>query len=196
VLLVPFGTRIDHARLAAGGFETFVTRPVRPSALLDALLSSAAAAAAAATPSDEAPAAAGAPPAPGRPRVLLVEDNAVNRLVALPMLELEGHDAEWVDHGVAAVERLRAADFDLVLMDCQMPVRDGCQATRLVRDPASSVRDPAIPILALTANAMEGDREKCLAAGMDDHVAKPVRREELAEALERWRRRPSEAPRG
>jgi CheY-like chemotaxis protein len=92
--------------------------------------------------------------------------------------------------------RLRAADFDLVLMDCQMPVMDGCQATRLVRDPASSVRDPAIPILALTANAMEGDREKCLAAGMDDHVAKPVRREELAEALERWRRRPSEAPRG
>lgn len=94
--------------------------------------------------------------------------------------------AEAVSDGQQALEALGRADFDLVLMDCQMPGMDGYEATRLIRDSASAVRNHRVPIVAMTAHAMAGDRARCLDAGMDDYIAKPVHSKILKGVLERW----------
>ncbi len=117
--------------------------------------------------------------------VLLVEDNPTNLRYALAILSRIGHRAEGVGDGAAAVQRLSEQRFDVVLMDCQMPGMDGFEATRIIRDPSSAVLDHAVPVVAMTASAMKGDREACLAAGMTDYVAKPVTSAELAGAVER-----------
>ncbi|MCU0758275.1 MAG: ATP-binding protein [Steroidobacteraceae bacterium] len=120
------------------------------------------------------------------PNVLLVEDNPVNQEVTLGMLELIGARATVAGDGRRAVELLaRPHDFDLVLMDCQMPEMDGLEATRRTRAHERPL-GLRVPIVALTANAMLGDRERCLEAGMDDFLSKPFRLRELASALERW----------
>ena len=130
----------------------------------------------------ESPGGAAAPPSPGL-RVLLVEDNPVNRAVALAILEHCGCEVGIAVDGREAVEICGAGDFDLVLMDCQMPEMDGYEATRAIR--AREHPGKRVPIVALTANAMSGDRERCLAAGMDDYLAKPIQIEALAEVLHR-----------
>lgn len=107
--------------------------------------------------------------------VLLVEDNAINSKLALKMLQKMGlNDVTLAENGQVAIDHLVQRRFDLVLMDCQMPVMDGYEATRIIRDPDSAVLDHQVPVLALTANAMQGDREKCLDAGMDEHISKPI----------------------
>lgn len=117
-------------------------------------------------------------------RVLVVEDNVVNQRVARHALERGlGHMVGIANHGAEALDVLRREDFDLVLMDCQMPVLDGYEATRRIRDAASGVRDPQIPVVAMTAGAMSGDREKCLAAGMNGYVPKPFQMVELRAAI-------------
>lgn len=119
-------------------------------------------------------------------RILLVEDSPMNREVALHILGRKlGYTADTASNGEEAIEALRGKKYDLVLMDCQMPGMDGYQATRTIRDPDSDVLDHDVRIVAITANAMQGDREKCLAAGMDDYVTKPVRPDELAAAVAR-----------
>ncbi|WP_459731269.1 hybrid sensor histidine kinase/response regulator [Pseudomonas sp. MHK4] len=118
-----------------------------------------------------------------RARVLLVEDNPVNQLVAKGMLGKLGCDVVVAAHGAEALDQLESRDFDLVLMDCNMPVMDGYEASRQIR---RSGRWPQLPIVALTANAMSEERERCRAAGMSDYLAKPFRREELAALLEVW----------
>jgi signal transduction histidine kinase/CheY-like chemotaxis protein/HPt (histidine-containing phosphotransfer) domain-containing protein len=125
--------------------------------------------------------------APLRGRVLLVEDNPVNRRVAQRLLDLHGLEVTAVGDGSEAVGRLEREPYDLVLMDCLMPVMDGYTATRKWRErERSSGSDEHLPILAMTANAMAGDREKCLAAGMDDYISKPLDRAALAAMLKRW----------
>jgi two-component system sensor histidine kinase/response regulator len=123
-------------------------------------------------------------------RVLLVEDNRVNQQVALRMLKTFGIVASIAENGEAAVAAIQAEPFDLVLMDCQMPVMDGYEATRKVRAWEAAAHDgaprPRVPIVAMTANALLGDRERCLAAGMDDYVAKPIKRDVLAVVLAPW----------
>lgn len=118
-----------------------------------------------------------------RGRVLLVEDNPVNQLVAKGMLGKLGCDVVVAAHGAEALDQLEFNDFDLVLMDCNMPVMDGYEASRQIRQ---SGRWPQLPIVALTANAMSEERERCRAAGMSDYLAKPFRREELAALLDQW----------
>jgi CheY-like chemotaxis protein len=119
-----------------------------------------------------------------RARVLVAEDNLVNQRVAAAMLAKLGQEVEVAQHGREAVERVRAGRFDLVLMDCQMPEMDGFAATRAIR--GAETPGCHVPIVAMTAFAMKGDRERCLAAGMDDYIAKPMPLALLAEVLARW----------
>ncbi|MDP9521752.1 hybrid sensor histidine kinase/response regulator [Pseudomonas putida] len=119
----------------------------------------------------------------GRARILLVEDNPVNQLVAKGMLAKLGCQVQLATQGAEALEQLELDDFDLVLMDCNMPVMDGYEASRRIRQ---SGRWPNLPIVALTANAMPEERERCRAAGMNDYLAKPFRREELLALIDHW----------
>ena len=136
-----------------------------------------------------------APPAkvanadPGRKaRILLVEDNPVNLMVAQRLLQVLGAECETAGNGQVAIEKIEAGNYDLVLMDCQMPVLDGYGATRRWREIEEERKlDHRLPIIAMTANAMAGDRQKCLDAGMDDYLAKPVTRGDLERCIERWR---------
>ncbi|MBL3601859.1 MAG: response regulator [gamma proteobacterium endosymbiont of Lamellibrachia anaximandri] len=107
-------------------------------------------------------------------RVLVVEENITNQIVARGVLEKFGLRIELAGNGEEAVSALKQFPYDLVLMDCQMPVMDGYEATGYIRDPQSGVKDHSVPVVAMTANAMQGDRERCIAAGMDDYVAKPI----------------------
>ena len=119
--------------------------------------------------------------------VLLVEDNAVNRQVAQRLLSLVGVSFEIAENGKEALDRLEHGQFHAVLMDCQMPILDGYGATRAVRKLESDgQRQGHVPIVAMTANAMAGDREKCLAAGMDDYMSKPLNRALLEQMLRKW----------
>ena len=119
-------------------------------------------------------------------RVLLAEDNITNQQVALGMLKRLGLAADAVANGAEALHALKTLPYDLVLMDVQMPEMDGFEATQRIRDPSSGLPNPGIPIIAMTAHAMQGDREKCLEAGMDDYIPKPVEPATLAEVLEKW----------
>jgi CheY-like chemotaxis protein len=115
-------------------------------------------------------------------RILVAEDNPTNQMVLRAQLEKLGYEARVVANGVAAVEAVRQGDFDLVLMDCQMPEMDGYEATRAIRQSSC----PRIPIVAVTANAMVGDRERCIGEGMVDYLSKPVALKPLANVLAAW----------
>jgi len=130
------------------------------------------------------PFAAGAAEQGGR--LLLVEDNFVNQRVAVYMLAKLGHQVEVAKHGREAIDMLSRSCYDLVLMDCQMPEMDGFEATRIIRDRASSVLDHEVPVVAMTANAYPEDRARALACGMNDFLAKPVDRPVLAHMLAKW----------
>jgi len=129
-----------------------------------------------------------APLLPRGRRVLLVEDNRLNQEVALHFLRRGGLEVEVAAHGAEALERLSQGDYDAVLMDCQMPVMDGYEATRRIR---AMPRFSRLPIIAMTANALEGDRERSLEAGMNDHLSKPIDSTRLYQTLARWLAQPS-----
>jgi PAS domain S-box-containing protein len=179
VMLVPLYGSADRAEAARLGFREFLTQPIRPSqlrALLENPLQP--------KVLPESPAAAPASAAKLDWKLLLVEDNPVNQRVALAVLGKLGYQADLVANGAEAVTAAAARPYDLVLMDCQMPVMDGFEATRRIREDQAGAR--RVPILAMTANAMQGDRERCLQAGMDDYIPKPVTLEALRTALQRW----------
>ncbi len=175
----------EHPPEVEAVFDAWLTKPARRSVLrttLAALLTE--------QPASEAPeqSASGGDGALSTLRILLAEDNVVNQKVALRMLERLGFRADVVADGGEALAAVRGHPYDAVLMDVQMPEMDGLEATRRIRAEVAAERQPHV--IAMTANAMAGDRERCLAAGMDDYVAKPVRLEDLGEAL---RRVPTEA---
>jgi CheY-like chemotaxis protein len=121
-----------------------------------------------------------------RIRILVAEDNPVNQKVAQAMLRKMGLHADVVANGQEAVNALRIMPYDLVLMDCQMPEMDGFEATRSIRQGGAKVLNAEIPVIAMTAFTMRGDREKCIQAGMSDFISKPVQQKELTELLARW----------
>jgi CheY-like chemotaxis protein len=118
-------------------------------------------------------------------KLLLAEDNKVNQMLAVALLRKRGYDVTVADNGVQAVELVKRGDFDLVLMDVQMPKMDGFEATAAIRESEGDA-ERRLPIIAVTAHAMEGDRQLCLDAGMDDYVSKPIEPEELEAAIGRW----------
>ena len=167
----------------ASNFFAWLRKPVRQSLLWDCLLRQGSA-----TQAPD-PKVLSTQPQPTlfNGHILLAEDNPVNREVALAMLEFFGCQVDMVENGHLAVQAAIAHRYDLILMDCQMPDMDGYAATTTIRRKETSARTGRhVPIVALTANALEGDREKCLAAGMDDYLSKPFSQEGLRAILDRW----------
>ena len=191
LMLTAADREVDPAELHAAGFEVCLGKPARPSQLFDALMG---------VLLGEPPASAPAPtsdtPAAGsRGRLLLAEDNQINQRVATEMLGEAGYTCHVVPNGRLAVEAVVGAEdgrFDLVLMDCQMPELDGFGATAAIRAHELETGAARIPIVALTANAVDGDRQRCLAAGMDGYVSKPIDLEKLTREIERLIPRRSE----
>jgi CheY-like chemotaxis protein len=122
---------------------------------------------------------------PKERRLLVVEDNLVNQKVALLLLKKMGYRADVAANGCEAVNALMQVRYDLVLMDQQMPEMDGLEATRIIRS-STDVINRRVPIIAMTANALKGDRERCLASGMDDYLSKPVKPDQLKTKLDYW----------
>jgi two-component system sensor histidine kinase/response regulator len=180
------------------GFHATLRRPFRQAALQEALLFALDHRHYMLGTADAAPAAAaagaGLAPEAQAPRlVLLVEDNPINQKVALHQLGRLGYAAHVASNGEEALKALALHDYALVLMDCQMPLLDGFEATRRIRDAEHVNGSPRLFIVAMTANAAEGDRERCLAAGMDDYLAKPIVRETLAALLRQYVPLPAQA---
>ncbi len=177
---------LEHAELAVlrSEFAAILSKPIRERLLLTSLQRIAHPAI---TP-DAAPTPA--PVAESRTprgeRILVVEDNAVNQRLALHLLNRWGFKADAVGNGQEAIEALSRLPYDLVLMDCQMPVMDGFEATQRIRAADSPVPNRRVPIIALTADAMAGQRDAVLESGMNDFVAKPIRRDDLRAVIDRW----------
>jgi PAS domain S-box-containing protein len=187
VLMSSLGRHGDAVRMEHAGFAGYITKPLRQAQLREVLSGVLRREAVPEGVSDSAatrPVAA--EPLRRNVRILLVEDNVTNQKVALAILKKLGFRADVAANGLEALEALSRIPYDLVLMDCQMPEMDAFEATRRIRDVSSGVLNHRVPILAMTANAMQGDRENCLNAGMDDYLSKPVQPRALAEALDRW----------
>jgi len=185
VMLTSLGKRGDAERLAGVGFSGYLPKPIRPALLRKCLALVLGREEASGSDMDLITRHTVAETARRRLRVLVAEDNTTNRIIAVKMLEKLGHVAEAVANGEEVVDSLRRIPYDLVIMDCQMPVMDGFRATRVIREPGSNVLNPRIPIIALTAHAMKGDRELCIEVGMNDYVSKPTNTHDLAAAIER-----------
>ena len=190
VILTSLAYHPDEADFRRLGISAYLTKPVKQSRLLDCLSDVLAQADAAASGQSSAgsrvPQSPRPAPEPKALRILLAEDNAVNQKVALRQLAKMGYTADAVADGDEAVRAVRQTRYDAILMDCQMPTMDGYEATRAIREWERATPDRRRHyIVALTANSLSGDRDRCLDAGMDDYVSKPVRREDLLGALER-----------
>ncbi|QEH36332.1 Signal transduction histidine-protein kinase BarA [Aquisphaera giovannonii] len=186
ILLSSAGARDDDARGRRCGAAAFLTKPAKQSELLDAIMTAVSALPREARPAGSRPVGPEGPAAPGPARalrVLLAEDNATNQVLAISLLERDGHLVEVAPNGKEALDALAARPFDVVLMDIQMPVMDGFEATALIRE-REGRSGGHVPIIAMTAHAMKGDRERCLESGMDGYVAKPIRAADLRRALE------------
>ncbi|MDO9118608.1 MAG: PAS domain S-box protein [Nitrospira sp.] len=186
ILMTPV-ERVDAAEDQTGLIAATLTKPVRPSDLYRALSGQTVQV----SSSRHHPEQEERPPAKPQGSILLAEDNAVNQEVTLGMLEVLGCTATAVENGRQAIELLASQPFSVILMDCQMPEMDGFAATRTIRRQEQNT-GTRIPIVALTAHALQGDRELCLAAGMDDYLSKPFTIEQLRTVIHRWLPSPSQ----
>jgi PAS domain S-box-containing protein len=192
IMLTSVGRRGDAERIAKEGFAAYLTKPIGNGQLLRALrtvLGIPETALQMPLVTQHSLAEAGR-----KGHILVVEDNATNQVVAKRMLEKLGHTVDIADNGLRGLECLARQRYDLVLMDCQMPEMDGYEATAILRQGGADVLDRNVPVVALTANAMQGDRDKALAAGMNDHVAKPFSALQLQTAVDRWLASGADAP--
>jgi CheY-like chemotaxis protein len=185
IMLSSLGQRLPAHATPHLDIAAYVTKPIRQSQLYHCL---ATVMQTAATPVPSPPETAGTRPAALpqlRARVLLAEDNVVNQKVAVRMLERLGCRVDVAANGHEAIAALTHTVYDCVLMDCQMPEMDGYEATAAIRQREAGTAQRT-PIVAMTANAIQGDREHCLAMGMDDYVSKPIRPQELTTVLQKW----------
>ncbi len=189
VLMTPLGQRSDAPNAAHISFAHTVTKPVKPAQLYEilvrALLSPKAARPQPAQPKQEQTLAEKLPI-----RILLTDDNAINQKVATRILQQLGYQPDLAGNGCEAIAALDQVPYDLIFMDVMMPEMDGLEATHTIRQRQKEGAHPhyqrRVIIVAMTAQAMQGDREKCLAAGMDDYLSKPIRPKDIREVLERW----------
>jgi len=186
VLFSSLGQRGDARQMQEIGFAAYLTKPVRQTELLGCLSAVMAGTVVGSLTQPLVTRHRVREIRRGVVRILLAEDNITNQLVAVGILKKLGLRADAVANGLEAVKALETVPYDLVLMDVQMPELNGIEATLRIRDPNSAVRNHQIPIIAMTANAMQGDREKCLEAGMNDYVSKPISPPALAEVLDKW----------
>jgi PAS domain S-box-containing protein len=186
VLMTSIGQRGDARHMEELGFAAYLVKPARQSDLFDCLAAVLAGAAVAEPVRPIVTRHAIREMRRGALRILLAEDSLTNQQVALGILGKLGLRADAVANGAEAVSALESNLYDLVLMDVQMPMMDGLEATCHIRDPKSAVQNHGVPIIAMTAHAMQGDRQRCLEAGMNDYVTKPVSPQALADALARW----------
>jgi CheY-like chemotaxis protein len=182
MMLISAGQRGDVARCRELGISVYLVKPIRQSELMEAVLAAL----------GKAPATQGSATVITRHtlredrrklQILLVEDNAVNQQLAVRLLEKRGHIVTVASNGREALDFLKQSKFDLALMDVQMPVMDGFETTAAIRK-QEAVSGNHLPVIAMTAHAMQGDRERCLAAGMDAYISKPIQADELIEMVE------------
>ncbi len=206
VLLTSLGRRGDATAAMDAGFDAYLTKPIRKGQL-ESCLSTVMGTSSKSLEGDQSAFITGHTLKESarkcNARILIADDHRVNQQLAVLMVERLGHRADVVSHGLEAYEAVMRQRYDLVLMDCQMPEMDGFEATRQIRkseklkvngetsDEQRTTSDERlstqrVPIIAMTANAMQGDREKCLESGMDDYLAKPIKPEVLAEVINRW----------
>ena len=187
IMMTSLGQRGDAVRFQAEGFEGYLNKPLRQAQLRECMAMVLGKAQTRHGDSDPLVTRHTISEARRqRLRILVVEDNATNQIVALKILEKLGYNADAVADGAEALTSLSSISYDLVFMDCQMPDMDGFEATRRIRSKQSGVLNSRVPVIAMTARAMRGDREKCLEAGMDDYLSKPVEPAAMAAVLERW----------
>jgi len=195
VLLTSMGVRADNPAFTSVAFSCCLSKPIKPAHLREALLR----VVSGAKPAVKKTAAAAGGAAKADPtladtlplRVLLCDDNVINQKVALRLLQKLGYKADVANNGVECLKAIERNPYDLIFMDVQMPEMDGIEATQKIRERQKQNPPPGhfksgIAIVAMTANAMQGDREKCLAAGMDDYLSKPIRPEDIRKVLEQW----------
>jgi len=202
IILTSMGYTHTADELKAAGVDAYLVKPVKQGKLFECLLR--VMEKEAANPSSAKSAGVSASPAPDsdqgpqyHARVLVAEDNIVNQKVALAQLRGLGLSADAVANGKEALSAIRLVPYEIIFMDCQMPEMDGFEACRLLRTAERTTKcswKPPVWIIALTANAMSGEREKCLAAGMDDYLSKPVRPGEIKNALKRWKEARENSP--
>jgi PAS domain S-box-containing protein len=188
IMMTSIAQQGDASRMRDIGFSAYITKPVKNTHLYDTLL--------VALNSKQSKALKANTPLITKHtikeskkqniRVLVAEDNVINQKVAIKLLDKLGYHADPVGNGREAVEALKMIPYDIVLMDVQMPEMDGFEATKMIRDSKSSVLNSDVPIVAMTAHAMKGDREKCLSAGMNDYISKPVQPDVIAAMIQKW----------
>jgi len=188
VMLTSVGKRGDAARLHKIGFAAYLTKPIKQSQLYDCLATIINKKLTTTKHQSETIVTKHSidDNSKHKIRILLAEDNLINQKVALKILEKLGYRADAVANGKEVIEALKNKHYDVVLMDVQMPEMDGFKAAKVIRDVKSDVPNHDIPIIAMTAHAMKGDRERCLEVGMNDYVAKPIQPQELLQVLQRW----------
>ncbi len=186
MMMTSLGQQNNSQQLAEIGFAAHMNKPVRPSELFARITTALSKAVKPNIQKSQIQTKSSGFVGKSVSRILLAEDNITNQQVALGMLKKMGLVADAVANGHEAIKALETLPYDLVLMDVQMPEMDGLEATEKIRILTSAVSSPHIPIIAMTANAMQGDKEKCLAVGMDDYISKPVNPKVLAEKIEQW----------
>jgi light-regulated signal transduction histidine kinase (bacteriophytochrome)/CheY-like chemotaxis protein len=198
ILLTSVGHTPPSAELTRLGIESFLVKPVKQSRLFDCLVSQVRSRAKVESSTDVPAALAESFPTPSKigpqfkkAHILLAEDNFINQKIVLAQLRRLYYRADSAGNGREVLEALQRISYDLILMDCQMPEMDGYETSQAIREREKQSASPCpwkspVHIIALTAHALQGEREKCLAAGMDDYLSKPLRQAELQAALERW----------